>query len=100
MVYFEFNEVLDTWNVREHNMNHKHQLCSLKQCHQIRSHRNITDEDIEFLLHMKKARIKIADPMRLLKGYPGGSPCVGFIDKDVYNVMGQNSKTLLEGPDD
>ena len=48
---------------------------------------------------MQSCRIKVSDAMRMLKKEVGGSPALGFTNKDAYNALASDKRKNLDGTD-
>ncbi|XP_019170552.1 PREDICTED: protein FAR1-RELATED SEQUENCE 5-like [Ipomoea nil] len=83
------------WTVTEHVKEHNHELCSFGKSHLLRSHRRVLGNNhLEYLKDMKKSGV-LANGMRFLKHQSGGSPLVGFTNRDAYNSMACESLKCL-----
>ena len=70
-----------------HEKEHNHELCGSSKTHLFRSHRRVTKNQLIYLQHLKESGIPVCDGIRLLKKQSGGSPFVGFVDRDAYNHL-------------
>ncbi|XP_019176479.1 PREDICTED: protein FAR1-RELATED SEQUENCE 1-like [Ipomoea nil] len=87
------------WTVTKHLKEHNHELCSFGKSHLLRSHRRVGNNQLEYLKDMKSSGVALADGMRFLKHQSGGSPLVGFTNRDAYNSMASVSLKCLDGSD-
>ncbi|XP_019166940.1 PREDICTED: protein FAR1-RELATED SEQUENCE 5-like [Ipomoea nil] len=89
----------EMWTVIKHVKEHNHELCSFGKSHLLRSHRRVGNNHLEYLKDMKNSGVALADGMRFLKRQSGGSPLVGFTNRDAYNLMTSESLKCLDGTD-
>ncbi|XP_019189715.1 PREDICTED: protein FAR1-RELATED SEQUENCE 5-like [Ipomoea nil] len=87
------------WTVTKHVKEHNHELCSFGKSHLLRSHRKVGNNNLEYLKDMKNSGVELADGMRFSKYQSGGSPLVGFTNRDAYNSMASESLKCLDGTD-
>ncbi|XP_074297109.1 protein FAR1-RELATED SEQUENCE 5-like [Silene latifolia] len=79
--------------VAKHNMVHNHKLCPGNKRHLLRSHRNVSKEDIDWLMNLVNSGMKTNYEGK------GGSEMVGYTPRDAYNVISREKKKYMEGPD-
>jgi len=87
------------WTVTRHDKIHNHPFCDLSKRHLLKSQRTVTPDQLELLKLMHSSRIKVSDVMRLLKKEVGGSPALGFTNKDAYNALAADKRKHLDGTD-
>ncbi|CAH9092725.1 unnamed protein product, partial [Cuscuta epithymum] len=97
-IYFEIKSSGE-WVVVRHLMDHNHQFCPNSLVHHVRSHRSISSNELDYLHHLKKQGVKIADGFRCLQAEAGGSPSVGFLLRDAYNELTKQVKKSFDGSD-
>ncbi|XP_019178877.1 PREDICTED: protein FAR1-RELATED SEQUENCE 7-like [Ipomoea nil] len=87
------------WTVTKHVKVHNHELCAVDKSHLLRSHRNVGDNQLLYLKDLKKSGVAMADGIRFLKHQAGGSPLVGFTNRDAYNSIASDTSKRLDGTD-
>ncbi|XP_074298647.1 protein FAR1-RELATED SEQUENCE 5-like [Silene latifolia] len=88
-----------TYIVTKHHMIHNHKLCPENKHHLLRSHRNVSKEDIDWLMNLVGSGIKLSDAVRLITKEKGGLEMVGYTPRDAYNVISREKKKCIEGTD-
>ncbi|XP_031131701.1 protein FAR1-RELATED SEQUENCE 5-like [Ipomoea triloba] len=87
------------WVVTKHVKEHNHELCPASASYMLRSHRNVSVDQLTYLKDMKRSGVPLSDGIRFLKHQSGGSPFVGFTARDAYNTMLLDSAKHLDGTD-
>ncbi|XP_019190297.1 PREDICTED: protein FAR1-RELATED SEQUENCE 5-like [Ipomoea nil] len=87
------------WTVTKHEKMHNHELCVFNKSHLLRSHRSVGDNQLLYLQGLKDSGVALADGIRFLKHQSGGSPLVGFTNRDAYNSMATDTVKRLDGTD-
>ncbi|XP_019157521.1 PREDICTED: protein FAR1-RELATED SEQUENCE 5-like [Ipomoea nil] len=87
------------WTVTKHVKVHNHELCAVDKSHLLRSHRNVGDNQLLYLKDLKKSGVAMADGIRFLKHQAGGSPLIGFTNRDAYNSIASDTSKRLDGTD-
>ncbi|XP_019189427.1 PREDICTED: protein FAR1-RELATED SEQUENCE 7-like [Ipomoea nil] len=87
------------WTVTKHIKVHNHELCAVDKSHLLRSHRNVGDNQLLYLKDLKKIGVAMADGIRFLKHQAGGSPLIGFTNRDAYNSIASDTLKRLDGTD-
>ncbi|XP_019198749.1 PREDICTED: protein FAR1-RELATED SEQUENCE 12-like [Ipomoea nil] len=85
------------WIVTKHEKVHNHELCVFNKSHLLRSHRSVGDNQLLYLQGLKDSGVALADGIRFLKHQSGGSPLVGFTNRDAYNSMAADTVKRLDG---
>ncbi|XP_019163576.1 PREDICTED: protein FAR1-RELATED SEQUENCE 5-like [Ipomoea nil] len=85
--------------VTKHVKVHNHELCAVDKSHLLRSHRNVGDNQLLYLKDLKKSGVAMADGIRFLKHQAGGSPLIGFTNRDAYNSNASDTSKCLDGTD-
>ncbi|XP_019166930.1 PREDICTED: protein FAR1-RELATED SEQUENCE 5-like [Ipomoea nil] len=87
------------WTVTKHVKVHNHELCAVDKSHLLRSHRNVGDNQLLYLKDLKKSGVAMAYGIRFLKHQAGGSPLIGFTNRDAYNSIASDTSKRLDGTD-
>ncbi|XP_019164306.1 PREDICTED: protein FAR1-RELATED SEQUENCE 5-like [Ipomoea nil] len=87
------------WTVTKHVKVHNHELCALDKSHLLRSHRRLGDNQLLYLKDLKKSSVALADDIRFLKHQSGGSPLIGFTNRDAYNSLASDTLKRLDRTD-
>ena len=87
------------WTVTKHEKAHNHKLSTKDKSHLLRSHRRVGNNQLSYLRDLKKSGVALADGIRFLKHQSGGSPLVGFTNRDAYNSLASDSLKSLDGTD-
>ncbi|XP_031116539.1 protein FAR1-RELATED SEQUENCE 3-like [Ipomoea triloba] len=87
------------WVVTKHVKEHNHELCPASASYMLRSHRNVSVDQLTYLKDMKRSGVPLSDGIRFLKHQSRGSPFVGFTARDAYNTMLLDSAKHLDGID-
>ncbi|XP_031124343.1 protein FAR1-RELATED SEQUENCE 12-like [Ipomoea triloba] len=87
------------WVVTKHVKEHNHELCPASASYMLRSHRNVSVDQLTYLKDMKRSGVPLYDGIQFLKHQSGGSPFVGFTARDAYNTMLLDSAKHLDGTD-
>ncbi|XP_074300722.1 protein FAR1-RELATED SEQUENCE 5-like [Silene latifolia] len=85
--------------VTKHHMIHNHKLCPENKRHLLRSHRNVSKEDIDWLMKLVGSGIKLSDAVRLITKEKGEPEMVGYTLRDAYNVISREKKKCIKGTD-
>ncbi|XP_019161007.1 PREDICTED: protein FAR1-RELATED SEQUENCE 7-like [Ipomoea nil] len=87
------------WVVTKHVKEHNHEPCPSSKSYMLRSHRTIGIDQLSYLKDLKRSGVAVADDIRFLKRQSGGSPFVGFTQRDAYNNLLTDSIKSLDGTD-
>ncbi|XP_019185064.1 PREDICTED: protein FAR1-RELATED SEQUENCE 12-like [Ipomoea nil] len=87
------------WTVTKHEKVHNHKLCLFNKSHLLRSHKSVGDNQLLYLQGLKDSGVALVDGIRFLKHQSGGSPLVGFTNRDAYNSMAADTVKRLDGTD-
>ncbi|XP_019178171.1 PREDICTED: protein FAR1-RELATED SEQUENCE 12-like [Ipomoea nil] len=86
------------WTITKHEKVHN-ELYVFNKSHLLRSHRSVRDNQLLYLQGLKDSGVALADGIRFLKHQSGGSPLVGFTNRDAYNSMPADTVKRLDGTD-
>ncbi|XP_031094305.1 protein FAR1-RELATED SEQUENCE 5-like [Ipomoea triloba] len=87
------------WTVTKHEKAHNHKLSTKDKSHLLRSHRRVGNNQLSYLRDLKKSGVALADGIRFLKHQSGGSPLVGFTNRDAYNSLASEYLKSLDETD-
>ena len=71
----------------DHYMVHNHPFCHPNEVHNLRCHREVSANEVKFLVHLRSSDIRLADAIRFISKEAGGSPAVGFGYSDVVSAI-------------
>ncbi|KAL2942107.1 Protein FAR1-RELATED SEQUENCE 5, partial [Bienertia sinuspersici] len=87
------------WTCVRHEMVHNHEMVPLEKRHLLRSQRNVNNEQLHFMSTLKSSGVQVADAIRVMRKEAGGSPMVGFTQRDAYNALAAEKEKQLDGCD-
>ena len=87
------------WLAPQHEIEYNHPLRSPNKQHLLPSHRQVSEDDILFVKQLRESGIGIADTCCVLKKQVGGSPCLCYGLRDVYNKIAQFECRRFDGGD-
>ncbi|XP_021714881.1 protein FAR1-RELATED SEQUENCE 5-like [Chenopodium quinoa] len=90
---------LGLWTCTKHYMKHNHHMIPLEKRHLLRSQRNVSKENLQFMSTLRCSGVKISAALRAMKKDVGGSPNLGFTAPDAYNSLSAEKRALLDGCD-
>jgi len=80
-------------------MIHNHELLLVDEIYKLRSHKKVEKAHIEFLQKMRRNGMKVFHAYRLLRNGAGGSPILGFSERDAYDSVANKVKITLDRGD-
>ncbi|XP_021843580.1 protein FAR1-RELATED SEQUENCE 5-like [Spinacia oleracea] len=83
----------------KHGMVHNHDMVSKDKRQWLRSHREVTSQQLSFISSLKESGIPVADAIRHMIKEVGGRDTLGFIPWDAYNALHKQKEGKIEGCD-
>ena len=80
-------------------MVHNHELLLEDEVHKLRSHKKVEKAHVDYFQKMRRNGMKVLHAYRLLRNEAGGSPSLGFSERDAYNSVANEVKRTLDGGD-
>ena len=98
MVVFHI-EANGGWVCKKPDMIHNHELLLEDKVYKLRPHKKVQKIHVEFFQKMRRNGMKVFYAYRLLRNEVGGSPSLGFSERDAYNSVANEVKMNLDGSD-
>ncbi|XP_021773531.1 protein FAR1-RELATED SEQUENCE 5-like [Chenopodium quinoa] len=98
MIYFKIDNN-GAWEVVRHRTEHNHSFSPPEQVHHVRSQRGITNEEVQYLVHMKRRGVGVAEAYKCIRVEATSSPALGFSLEDAYNVVARAMRKQFDGCD-
>ncbi|XP_057247160.1 protein FAR1-RELATED SEQUENCE 5-like [Beta vulgaris subsp. vulgaris] len=95
-IQFDVSKDFGIFIVTKHHMIHNHPMVPLNQRHLIRSHRKVTVEQLHMINNLRSCGVGVAEAVRVLRKEAGGSPNLGFVNRDAYDAVATQRKKELD----
>ena len=74
---------------------HNHVLCTPTKTSRLRSHKRVTEEDLEFITTLKKSGVGVARSINFMRAEVGGPSHLGFSERDLRNALDRRRRTMF-----
>ncbi|XP_056695589.1 protein FAR1-RELATED SEQUENCE 5-like [Spinacia oleracea] len=98
-VQFDVDKKTGVYVLSKHSRVHNHSMVPANKRYLIRTHRNISKEQLAFLTTFSCSGTKLADVLRAMRKEVGGEANLGFTIPDAYDAVNAEKKNKLDGCD-